>query len=104
MALKQVMIGGKQIWIEVVELQADTASGERFKETSVTEKIGDLADVIRDIVGVVTEPVYAAFEGSRAAEWSMELNLGFKAEGGVPFVAKGETNASVKITAKWKKA
>jgi hypothetical protein len=31
----------------------------------------------------------------------MEITLGFKGETGVPFVAKGEANAAVKVIAKW---
>jgi hypothetical protein len=105
MALKQVSLGGKNIWIEVAELPVEggVAQGDRFENTSVREKVGDLADSIRDLVEVVTAPARAAFEGSQAEEWAIELNIGFKGETGLPFVAKGEANAAVKITAKWKK-
>ena len=107
MALRQATIGGKSVWIEVAEVpiegKAGTEGKARFENTSVPEKVGDLADNIRDLVSVVTAPVHAAFAGSKAEEWSIELNVGFKGETGLPFVAKGEANAAVKITAKWKK-
>jgi hypothetical protein len=105
MALKEVSLGGKTILVEVVELPVEGREGpsERFENTSVREKVGDLADSIRDLVEVVTAPARAAFEGSQAEEWAIELNIGFKGESGLPFIAKGEANAAVKITAKWKK-
>ena len=105
MALKEVSLGGKAILLEVVDLEVEEASegDPDFENTSVREKVGDLADSIRDLVEVVTAPARAAFEGSQAEEWAIELNIGFKGETGWPFVAKGEANAAVKITAKWKK-
>jgi hypothetical protein len=34
----------------------------------------------------------------------VEINLGFKAGSGIPFVVEGEANGSVKVTAKWERA
>lgn len=105
MTLRQVTLGGKTILVEIADLPVEGGAGpsERFENTSVREKVGDLADSIRDLVEVVTAPARAAFAGSQPEEWAIELNIGFKGESGLPFVAKGEANAAVKITAKWKK-
>jgi hypothetical protein len=105
MALKEVSLGGKTILVEVAELPVEGKAGQadRFENTAMREKVGDLANSIRDLVEVVTAPARAGFEGSQAEEWAIELNIGFKGQTGLPFVAKGEANAAVKITAKWKK-
>ncbi len=107
MALKEIKVGGKTILVEIAELPLEgKAVGKqagRFEGTSVRGKVEDMAEDIRDLVGVLTAPVQAAFEGSGAEEWSVEINFGFKGETGLPFVAKGEANAAVKVTAKWKK-
>lgn len=102
MGLKGVMVGGKAVLVEVTELEVEGgAVGTDYEYTALSG--GDIADRIRDLVGVLTAPVRAAFEGAGAEEWSLEVNLGFKGETGVPFIAKGEANAAVKVTAKWKK-
>jgi hypothetical protein len=101
MALENVMVGGKSVLVEVAELEMEGGAGAGFEYTALSG--GDVADHIRDLVGALTAPVRAAFEGAGAEEWSLGINFGFKGETGVPFIAKGEANAAVKVTAKWKK-
>jgi hypothetical protein len=107
MALREITLGGKKILVEVADLPVEgkplAPEGERFENTSVPARVGDLADHIENLVAVLTAPVQAAFKGSKAEEWALEVNFGFKGETGLPFVAKGEANAAVKVTAKWKK-
>ena len=100
MAVKQITVNGKEVFVEVANLAEEKPDG--FEYTN-REHDRDMGDRIRDLVGVLTMPVQAAFEGSGAEEWAIEVNLGFNGETGLPFVAKAETNASVKISAKWKK-
>lgn len=103
MALREITVGGKAVLVEVAEVEVEgvQGGGDRFQYTSAKES--DIAERIRDLVSVLTMPVQAAFEGTGAEEWSLEINCGFKGETGVPFIAKGEANAAVKVTAKWKK-
>jgi hypothetical protein len=100
MAIKPITVDGRTILVEVAELSEEGASG--FEYTSRDEET-DMGDRIRDLVGVLTLPVQAAFRGSGAEEWAIEVSLGFSGETGLPFIAKAETNASVKVSAKWKK-
>ncbi|MBX3667684.1 MAG: hypothetical protein KF778_04705 [Rhodocyclaceae bacterium] len=99
MALKEIVVGGQTIWVEVADLPEDRSGRSEF--TAVPEIEADLAQRIEKLVAALTTPVQAAFKGSGAAEWSFEINVGFKGETGVPFVAKGEANAAVKVSAKW---
>ncbi len=113
MALREILVNGKPLLVEVSPLEqegggnavpAARARGRHEYTDARGERSGgehDLADRIRDLVAVVTAPVQAAFEGSGAAEWTLEVNVGFKGETGLPFVAKGEANAAVKVSAKW---
>jgi len=100
MAIKSITVDGRTILVEVAELPEEGPSG--FEYTSRDEE-KDVGDRIRDLVGVLTMPLQAAFEGSGAQEWAIEVSLGFNGETGLPFIAKAETNASVKVSAKWKK-
>lgn len=106
MALNQFSINGKTVWIEVADIKAEggqTAGQDgQFQYTSASKKLADLAETLRDLIGAVTTPVQSALESSKPEEWSLEFNIGFKAETGLPFIAKGEANAAVKVTAKWK--
>ena len=34
-------------------------------------------------------------------EWTIEINLGFKANGGIPFITDGESHGAIKVTARW---
>ncbi len=107
MALREILVDGKSILVEVTDLPVEgqpvTREADRFENTSANDKVDDLAGHIENLVAVLSKPVLAAFKGSGAEEWTLEVNLGFKGETGVPFVAKGEANAAVKVTAKWKK-
>lgn len=100
MALKPITVNGKTIFVEVADLTEESPDG--FEYTSRDED-RDMGNRIRDLVGVLTMPVQAAFEGSGAQEWAIEVSLGFNGETGLPFIAKAETNASIKVSAKWKK-
>lgn len=107
--LQSVEVDGKTIWVEVEELQinggnpkprskfADTdASGAANAAAQALTKV-DMESALDTIIG----PIHRALEKVRPEEVSIELSLGLKGEVGV-FVAKGEGNASVKVTAKWK--
>ena len=102
MELKEIILNGKEVLVEVAELDVRNVTRYRGGE-SVDSGGQDLAKHIEDLVATLSSPVQAAFKGSGAEEWSMEVNVGFKGETGLPFIAKGEANAAVKVMAKWKK-
>ena len=106
MALQEFKVGEDSIWIEVSDqsVAGAAASSEiQMENTSVAKQIQDLPEYIRKTVSIMTSPVRAAFEGAGASEWSMELNIGIKGGVGIPFIANGETDAAIKVVAKWKK-
>lgn len=102
MALKEIKLNGKAVLVEVAELDARGVGRDRGGELAGSGD-QDLAQRIEDLVATLSSPVQRAFRGSGAEEWSMEVNFGFKGETGLPFIAKGEANAAVKVTAKWMK-
>lgn len=102
MALKEIEIDGQSVLVEVTELEVEGGGGAgRWKQTSKDDQ--EMGQRISGLVGVLTAPVRRSLETAGAAEWTMEITLGFKGETGVPFVAKGEANAAVKVIAKWSK-
>ena len=113
MALREITIDGQPILVEVADLSVENAvthetlatrGGGRFEYTDATDKISDMKDRLDHLVKALTAPVQNAFKGAGADEWSLEISIGFKGETGLPFIASGEANAALKVSAKWKKA
>jgi len=104
MALKEITVDGEVILVEVTDLPVEggavRGSGGRFEYTAAG---GDMGKYISGLVQAMTKPVQRAIDGAGASEWTLELNLGFKGETGLPFIAKGEAEGAVKVTAKWNK-
>jgi hypothetical protein len=105
--LKAINVGGETIYVEVTDLPIEGsdagAHGEdRWEKTSAKgdEEIGER---IRGLIGVVTAPVQHALSVAGAAEWTVEVSVGFEAQSGLPFIATGKANGAVKVTAKWAK-
>ncbi|MDZ7858363.1 CU044_2847 family protein [Sphaerotilus sp.] len=113
---KLITIDGVQVYVEVEALDlpvpADaTAPGTRgigqrrnVEPTGVAEKLGDVGDQLRAAIKSITGPMHSALKELPPDEWTIELNIGFKGQAGIPCITKGEANASVKVTAKWKKS
>jgi hypothetical protein len=106
MPLKEIKVDDEMILVEVsdlsVERQGAGRGGGRFEYTDAGDD-ADMGERIRGLLGVLARPVQKTLETAGAAEWTMEVNFGFKGESGVPFVAKGEVNGAVKVIAKWTK-
>jgi len=108
MALKEIQVGDQTILVEVSDLfvqgGAAGAAGGRFQETAASEAVPeDIGERVSGLVRAMTAPIQQALKTAEAAEWTLELTLGFKGESGIPFIAKGEANGAVKVTAKWTK-
>lgn len=58
---------------------------------------------LKDNIAVIAIQVKEALSEHQPSEWGVEFNIGFKAEGKIPFIAKGEANSALKISAKWTK-
>ena len=106
MPLREIMLNGQPILVEVADLtvEGEPAAPNRFENTDLTGRLADMKDRIGPIINALAAPVQAAMKAAGAAEWSIEVNIGFKGETGVPFLAAAEANAAVKVSAKWKAA
>lgn len=107
MALREITLGDQAILVEVADLevegQAPGGAGEGFEYTSLSGEVGDVKDRIYQLVKTLAAPIREALKDAAADEWSLKVCLGFKGQTGLPFIASGEANAAVKVTAKWKK-
>lgn len=107
MPLKTVTLNGQSILIEVADLKAEgeirAESADGFEDTSLADRIHDMKDRLDPILRALAVPVQAVMQTAGAAEWSLEVNIGFEGEAGIPFVANGKANAAVKVSATWKK-
>jgi hypothetical protein len=106
--IKQLFIEGVPIWVEVADLEIEGASVPAPGDTVETSNppVGQTVERLTKVdlgptLQAIIEPVHRALQVSRPEEVSVELAVGLKAGVGV-FLATGEGNASVKVTAKWK--
>ena len=72
---------------------------------TITHSIERIAasDIQRGIESICSA-VGSALIGAAPDSWSVELNLGFKANAKVPVLMSGEANAALKVTMNWKKS
>lgn len=108
--LQAIEVDGRTIWVEVEDIRIAgdrlQTRGGKFADTDasgpVDAAIQSVAKVdVESALDTLIAPIHRALDKVRPEEVSIELSLGLKGEVGV-FVAKGEGNASVKVTAKWK--
>lgn len=106
--LQRLNINGEQIWVEVEELTTDVPAQKKITNTSNSASDA-VKNASQQLVGAdisptlssILRPVQQALVSYGLIEATIELALGIKGEVGF-FLAKGEGNASLKITAKWK--
>ena len=91
--------------LQVTDLPIEGGSAtDRFEYTDAGTRAGtDMGQRITALLGVLTRPVQRALASTGAEEWTLEVSMGFKGGAGVPFIANGEANGAVKVTAKWRK-
>ena len=116
MPTKPFIIAGRSILIEYQDIDASdnvvtsrpgvqvTRGGIKGVEVARDIELADLAQELEPTVEAILRPVAAALSRVSADEWGVELSIGFKGSAGIPFLASGEANGSVKVSAKWKKA
>jgi hypothetical protein len=102
------------VYIEVVEGKVptviETLSGvqipipEGAEPTGTKEFVFDTMGSLRSSIAAMASTAAAAFAESAPAEWSVEINIGFKGKSTpIPVILSGEANTSLKVIAKWKK-
>ena len=102
--IQALKIGDQTIYVEVSEVDQQSAAGvedDGLEDVNALDDVVDAAASIRGAVSSLCETIQAALAENPPKEWTLELNLGFKGKGGIPFLAEGEANGAVKITAKW---
>lgn len=103
---------GTTLYVEVEETALSTSliqSGESdlpegAELTSAARKVVDAMKALKDILGGVFDTVHDAIKERAPDEWGIELNIAFKGKVDViPVIVSGESNASIKVHAKWVK-
>jgi len=103
--LQPFTLAGRTVWIEISDTEADPAVKEKISKTSAgamaQQGTGDLARAdLGPTLTAVFDSVHEALRAYRPSELNVEVALGIKGEVGF-FIAKGEGNASLKVSAKW---
>ena len=112
--LEKIDIGGQTIWIETDAVTPAThnltigkyantdATGATQRTVDIIEEV-DIDTTIRSVVDKVHGALLAAGGAIKPDEFAIDFSLGLKAGVGA-FIASGEINAQIKVSAKWKLA
>jgi len=105
--LQALVLGGRTVWVEVADIEPETTVGGKTTRTSSPGAAGTQAAAqaltqvdLGSTLTAILAPVHDTLQRMSPDEVSVELSLGMKGEVGF-FVAKGEGNAALKISAKW---
>lgn len=105
--LQALVLDGRTVWVEVADIEPEAGAGGKTTRTSSPGAAGAQAAAqaltqvdLGSTLTALLEPVHDTLRRMRPDEVSVELSLGMKGEVGF-FVAKGEGNAALKISAKW---
>ncbi len=104
--IEKLKFGGETLYIEVSDVEQRGGAGlddEDLEDVNALDDIADVAEQIRGTIKALAKTVQGALAESQPKEWTLEINLGFKGSAGIPFLAEGEANGAVKVTAKWQK-
>lgn len=106
--IQALKFGDETIYIEVSDVEqlgntdAEQSSG-RFEDINALDTVKEAGSQVHETIKVLSKTVQSALADAQPDEWSIEINLGFKGKTGIPFIAEGEANGTVKVIAKWKK-
>lgn len=105
--IEALKFGDQTIYVEVAEVEQEPSqrggdSGD-YEYTSATSELIDAGERIRSTISALAATVQQALVGAKPAEWGVEITIGFKGKAGIPFIAEGEANGAVKVSAKWKR-
>lgn len=106
-SIQPLKFGDDTIYIEVSdvdEIGKAKEPADRFENVSALDRVRESGKEVRATVKALCTTMQSALQETQPDEWTLELNLGFKGQAGIPFVTQGEANGAVKITATWKKS
>jgi hypothetical protein len=102
--IEPLRFSGEIVYIEVVEdAHATLIDAGEWENTNTEQKLARAGEKVRSTISALATTVRAAMDKAEPEEWTLEINLGFQANGGIPFITEGETHGAVKVTARWKK-
>ena len=103
--IEAVVFNGETIYVEVTEVGEErpdhAGASDDYEDTSAGRGLLNAGDRVRRTVSALAATIQTALEQAQPAEWTLEINLGFKGKAGIPFITEGEANGAVKVTAKW---
>jgi len=105
--IEPVQLGDETIYIEVTDIEQGLPKGQSglrsYENTSADDQLTDAGERIRATISALAATVRSALDIAKPAEWTLEINIGFKGKAGIPFITEGEANGAVKVSAKWKR-
>lgn len=108
--LSVITINGRQIVVETdaadlpVSMPDGPAVPRGAEATGFADRLKDAATLIEDTVGSIANTVLNALQHIKPDECSVEIGLSFKGEHQpIPVLVKVGGDASIKVTATWKK-
>ena len=103
--IEPLTFNGETIYIEVVkDMQVDSDAqivSDGDEEAPTAAKQVQAGEKVHSTISALVTTVRAALYKAEPDEWTIEINLGFKANGGIPFITDGESHGAIKVTARW---
>lgn len=103
--IEAVDFNGEIIYVEVTEVEQEgpdiVRPSDGYEKTSAESELASAGERVRRTIGALAATIHEALDKAKPAEWTLEINLGFKGKAGIPFITEGEANGAVKVTAKW---
>lgn len=75
---------------------------EGSEEVSAADRVVDAVEGVRSILRAATEMARVALAAHAPDETTIEVNVGFAGETGIPFLASGSAEAGLKLTLTWR--
>lgn len=108
--IEALEFNGESIFIEVTEIEqvegkapSKKTKGKKdgFEKASTEEDMIAAGERVRSTISALAATIHQGLSKTSPSEWALEVNIGFKGKAGIPFIAEGEANGAVKVTAKW---
>ncbi len=104
--IEALKFGDEVIYVEVSEIEQTGVkpAASAYENTSTESDLMASGEQVGRTIQALATTLHKALYSAAPEEWTLEINLGFKGQAGIPFIAQGEANGAIKVTAKWKRS
>lgn len=102
MQVRKLRMNGIDVLVEAKEIYGAPPMAD-FSGRAADGSSIDVGDQVNDLLRAVATSAQRALFSAAPDEWSFELDVGFHAENGLPYLARGDLAGCIRFAVKWKK-